>query len=785
MNEKNLPIKFFEKRKKYDDRDTEGGGSSKVPSWVLSGKELKDHSASLQNEINNVKRKFSAWRSEGKKLPMIISSTIKEDAIAKSHRSKISGVLESDGKENIIGLWGSDRLLSLVTNEQLLNNILNNLSDTQNMAQLISSIEEIDVFRPYIERDEQEKVYKIKLINYNDYDLNLLSMINFEESCNKNGVNIQAKTRYTPELIVYRITIDNVEQLDLLEQFEGLFSAEPMEQFEVTLDWLDEEAEIVIKKPREDIEYPIVGVLDTGISKNKYLDSWILEKKFTSYPEEYQDNKHGTFVAGLVAYGDELNESQTATLDGIKIFDATVYPDVKCESIYPDELVDHIREAVEKNHNIKIWNLSLGTNVEAELDEFSDFGMALDSIQDENNVLIIKSVGNCSNFLQGKGKSRVAKSADSVRSIVVGSLAQEKGLYDYADANTPSPFTRIGPGPSSIIKPDLVYYGGNAGKNDLGKLVKHGIASFDMNGNVIKDSGTSFSTPRITRIAAELNHFIKDDFDPLLIRALMIHSAKYPSNNVMAMTDKVSQMGFGVPESTQDILYNSQDEITLILRDTLEKGSFIEMFDFPFPDSLVDENGYFIGQISLTLVNKCVLDAKQSGEYCQSDINVAFGTYDTEKDRDITKPTVKNPKGIDEGKNVLLDSLYSARVMKSMPGNGFERECTLVRYGKKFHPVKKYAVDLADMTPSNKEHFLKSNRKWYLKVDGLYRDFIEKDAQKRNYQLNQEYCMILTIKDPTGIAPVYDEVTQKLTLNNFVHYNVNVRNTVVVSSELE
>lgn len=27
----------------------------------------------------------------------------------------------------------------------------------------------------------------------------------------------------------------------------------------------------------------------------------------------------------------------------------------------------------------------------------------------------------------------------------------------------PSPFTRVGPGPASIVKPDLVFYGGNAG----------------------------------------------------------------------------------------------------------------------------------------------------------------------------------------------------------------------------------------------------------------------------------------------------------------------------------
>lgn len=72
-------------------------------------------------------------------------------------------------------------------------------------------------------------------------------------------------------------------------------------------------------------------------------------------------------------------------------------------------------------------------------------------------------------------------------------------------------------------------------------------------------------------MAAELTHLVKEEFDPLLIRALLIHNAKYPANNSMSMTDKVTQMGFGAPSSVQEMLYNSEDEITLILRDTLEK----------------------------------------------------------------------------------------------------------------------------------------------------------------------------------------------------------------------
>ena len=61
-----------------------------------------------------------------------------------------------------------------------------------------------------------------------------------------------------------------------------------------------------------------------------------------------------------------------------------------------------------------------------------------------------------------------------MRSLVVGSIAETQGEHDYAEPNMPSPFTRVGPGPASIVKPDLVFYGGNAGV-DKGTLVINGV----------------------------------------------------------------------------------------------------------------------------------------------------------------------------------------------------------------------------------------------------------------------------------------------------------------------
>lgn len=51
MAKKHLPIQFFEKRKDYDDRSTEGGGNSAPPSWVLTGDALTAKSSALTSNI--------------------------------------------------------------------------------------------------------------------------------------------------------------------------------------------------------------------------------------------------------------------------------------------------------------------------------------------------------------------------------------------------------------------------------------------------------------------------------------------------------------------------------------------------------------------------------------------------------------------------------------------------------------------------------------------------------------------------------------------------------------
>ena len=664
--------------------------------------------------------------------------------------------------------------------------MITELSNVNNRY-LISAISDINIFTPYIDiPDELTTPLKVRLIDYNNYDLNQLSLNLFESYCLENTIKINRKTRYTTDLVIYSVSLDSMDSVRILEEFESLYSLEPMPSFELTLDTTMKENPLPVKIKDNKKDYPIVGILDSGIATNKYLAPWIEPHKHSNYPDDYVNRSHGTFVAGIIAYEDELEERPPEGYGGINLFDATVYPDTQKTRIYQDELIEHIREAIEQNADkIKIWNMSLGTVLEADLFSFSEFGMALDNIQDENNVLIVKSAGNCTNFKSNLPKSRIAQSADSIRSLVVGSISGEKHIYDLVDTNMPSPFTRVGPGPSYIVKPDLVHVGGSVGLHN-GRFIFHGVPSLSQNGDIIRDCGTSFSTPRVSRIASELEYSMNEEFDSLMIKALLIHSAKYPQNSNMDMSEKVRQMGYGVPENVRSILFNSPNEITLVLRDTLERGNFIEMFDFPFPKKLVDERGYFRGQVILTLVNNPIVKSSQASEYCQSDLEIAFGTYQYIQDRDITKPIIKNQYGRDEtSKNILNQACYSRRVFSRKNGDLFGKERCLIQYGKKFHPVKKYAIDLSDMTPANKEQWLKSDRKWYLKITGLYRAFVENEAAKNKSDLYQDFCMILTIRDPDNECTVYDDVSQLLDINNFIHYNIELRSDVMVYNAMD
>jgi len=196
--------------------------------------------------------------------------------------------------------------------------------------------------------------------------------------------------------------------------------------------------------------------------------------------------------------------------------------------------------------------------------------------------------------------------------------------------------------------------------------------------------------------------------------------------------------------------------------------------EFPFPTGLVNDDGFFYGEICVTLCYDPILGPNEGIEYCQSNIDVSLGTYDNKKQRDVSKSYIKNSKGLQGNQNILTDSLYSKKVIKNA-SNKFNSERILIKQYQKYKPIKKWHISLGEMTETNKQKYLEYDKNWYLKINGLYRLAAETKADSDKENLAQDFTLVITIKDPKKRGLTYTEVTQNLNKFNFIHSNVKLK----------
>lgn len=124
-------------------------------------------------EIGELSEELQKHKRNGNKLPFVVCTTIEEKVIAKSHRSSITSMYAGRDRSNVIGFYGDHCLLTMITDEYTITEINKALSDTNNQAKLISSIIDISPFYPEVdEYDGDMPFYKIRLLNYNNFDLN-------------------------------------------------------------------------------------------------------------------------------------------------------------------------------------------------------------------------------------------------------------------------------------------------------------------------------------------------------------------------------------------------------------------------------------------------------------------------------------------------------------------------------------------------------------------------------------------------------------------------------------
>lgn len=390
---------------------------------------------------------------------------------------------------------------------------------------------------------------------------------------------------------------------------------------------------------------PIVGLIDSGISKKEPLKDVILNGIDHTQTSEFIDSLgHGTKVAGLIVLGEDFyKENKNIYEARAKIFPIKILDENESPIDIP-KLINDIRFA-KKEHGIRLFNLSINiSNPKKYNENYSDFAYLLDKLSYDEDVLLLISVGNFDeNSLQEIVKEQVnyddikypdffyklngnypfhncedtniCAPSESLNNLSIGAMAGnlEAGLtndftpdilypahytrkfhYDYTQIKKPKIKNNF------LNKPDLVFEGGDLINYDAGINV---IDQMPLEGLYYSRAfGTSLSTPLITSMASELLY----EFPKIktqTVKALLISCSnmleykKFPhfKDRKDKLINKLS--GFGRPNKSILTEGNSK-EIVFIIEEFINVG---ELTSIPIniPQYLKDSGNKLAIEVTL------------------------------------------------------------------------------------------------------------------------------------------------------------------------------------------
>ena len=751
MSENNLPIKLV-LQKTTDIMKNTGGGEMKFFGDVTP--QLKDE---IIDKFEFLLSFYEDVFLEGENIPAIGKITVKPEAIAKSHKpSDLCRNCPIIGSEDLNEIYikiskkAVQETIALVKNppSQKFKANMTAISDIQPIRpeEKISSMLQSAAEENF---KKKKKEIKIKLFDFDD-DFDNAQIWNYvRRKIRQFHLDNNYKIiSYGEHIKFLKMEVNSYEDIITLASINGVKTVSFFQEYSLPRnDFSAIELQTLLDSEYRDSDVTI-GIIDGGISDdNAFLKPFIMARE-EYVNKAYQNPKHATFIASTIQYGNMLNNITVATSYRFKFVDIVAIPNSDkdyglTDSISEDDLMEIIEEVMEKySGSTKIWNMSLGIENKPCDGTMSDLGVFLDYIQDKYHVQIFVSSGNI-NVLplrnwppqNGIGEhDRLISPADSVRAVTVGSVALFDSDSSIVKYNEPSPFSRRGPGANYVVKPDIVDYGGNLSTSYIIKGL--GVKGMDPYGNIIEGNGTSYSTPRSLQKYASIYDEMVDP-DLLLAKAMLIHSARMKSRERLdERPDNIKYYGFGIPsENIQDILQCSEDNVTLVFKQKITQGSHLEMYDFPYPKSLIKNNKY-IGEIGMTLAYLPPLDPKYGQEYCRTNIDVSFGTYSY----------LQNGK-IDYKGQVPLEAKWDEKFEAARVENGF-----------KWSPIKSYYRKL--------RKGIKIGDGWKLRIDLT--------ARNGMYVPSQEFVLVITIRDSNG-NDIYSEIVNGLRERGYITNNIETK----------
>ena len=417
---------------------------------------------------------------------------------------------------------------------------------------------------------------------------------------------------------------------------------------------------------------PSVCVIDSGIQQEHILLQPAIDqatsycfvpgKAPTDVADYVQPGGHGTRIAGVILYGEAVPKAGTPQLP-FWIENARVLDE---QNRMPEELFppEAIRLAVQRFHlgprQTRVFNHSVNANSYCRMRYMSAWAAEIDALSAEFDVLIVQSAGNLAitgpapypgvkDHLDAErlypsylleDSCRVANPGQSLQALTVGSVAY--GPFNTENWHTfatepahPSAFSRSGPGIWHVIKPEIVEYGGDdlLTTNEPVDVQAGGLIP-DACPELVRstmyppspavdrdDTGTSFSTPKVSRIAALLQGILPTE-PALLYRALIVQSAHWPAwaegilsqlrnNNgltkgerdefLVKATNAMRSIGYGMPDEVR-ATQNSEFRTTFITTGKVGlRAGDCHFYQVPIPQALRQPADEYDIRIDVTL----------------------------------------------------------------------------------------------------------------------------------------------------------------------------------------
>ena len=321
--------------KQGTERKVAGGGTPPKPFRPVDAK----YRASLSSQVSAIRNAIAPQIKTAGAAPVRVKLLSK--AAAKSHRPEHLFSLQSC---RIVGGGNLGELFVKATPEGLdrLGKIIDDNQSDQ-MTKELSCVETIEPVTPgyrrsgldakdVLRRSPRGKHGFIMRVGLFDFgaDRDQLKLVeDFESTCRRRGIAVHSNRGYSPSSFTYAIECRDIEDVEALSRIVGVRSVAPMPLIRTVRPRMFAPKPLPPLPNADDVtgDSPVVVVVDSGISNEiPGLESWVVGRDSQVAPQ-YRNTDHGSFVAGLICWGGQLNPI-IAGIDNSQcgVFDLQVLP---------------------------------------------------------------------------------------------------------------------------------------------------------------------------------------------------------------------------------------------------------------------------------------------------------------------------------------------------------------------------------------------------------------------------------------------------------------------------